>query len=283
MRLIHLSDLHFGDPETPMVRQLVRSVNALDPDVVIVTGDLTRAGRPREFAAFERFAAELEPELLMVPGNHDVPAYQLVERFLWPWRRFRRLPGSLVDQAVTRAVDGHRCGLALLGLNSARRWRLHWNWSLGVVSSRQCRLLAGLPAAASLRVCVLHHPVIERRQVAGAAVRGAAALRDALYQAQIDLVLCGHAHRPRQDLHAAAPGTLFVQAGAALGERLRGDCASFNVVDLDRSRVRITVFEWTGAVYSAGSVNAGFVRTDGRWHRSAAAAQSSDQTSISPP
>jgi 3',5'-cyclic AMP phosphodiesterase CpdA len=73
--LAHLSDLHFG--ASPMhaesAREIVGALRAADVDHVVVTGDITNAGRAQEWELFHGTFAPLfaEGRVTVVPGNHD--------------------------------------------------------------------------------------------------------------------------------------------------------------------------------------------------------------------
>src|SRR5688500_4132876 len=83
--LVQLSDLHFGRTDPRLVETVIREVGELAPAVVVVSGDLTQRARPEQFAEARRFLDRLPQPKVVVPGNHDVPLYNLFARF------FRRL------------------------------------------------------------------------------------------------------------------------------------------------------------------------------------------------
>jgi 3',5'-cyclic AMP phosphodiesterase CpdA len=87
--IAHISDLHFGAEIPAVVEALAEDVAAAKPDLVAVSGDLTQRARHREYAAAAAFLRALPAPVLAVPGNHDVTAYDLIERFTDPWRRWR--------------------------------------------------------------------------------------------------------------------------------------------------------------------------------------------------
>ena len=97
--LVHLSDLHFGRVDERLLEPLARRVHALAPDVVAVSGDLTQRARTAQFRAARRFLDTLPQPLLVVPGNHDVPLYNLWQRFLHPLAKYRRYISEEVEPA----------------------------------------------------------------------------------------------------------------------------------------------------------------------------------------
>jgi Calcineurin-like phosphoesterase len=88
--IAHLSDLHFGRHDETVAERLLGDLREAQPDLIVITGDLTQRGRHRQFAAARAFLEKLPPPILVVPGNHDVPLYDIVERFLGRLARYRR-------------------------------------------------------------------------------------------------------------------------------------------------------------------------------------------------
>ena len=90
-KIVHLSDLHFGRIDAGLLEPLVEAVNAARPTLVVVSGDLTQRARSHQFEEARAFLDRLPFPQVVVPGNHDVPLYDVVERFARPldkWRRF---------------------------------------------------------------------------------------------------------------------------------------------------------------------------------------------------
>src|SRR4051794_28745908 len=92
-RLVHLSDLHFGAHDEDLVEAVERSLDALKPDLVVISGDFTQHAPTQQVKEACRFLEQLREkghEVLGVPGNHDVPLYDVLRRFLSPLTRYRR-------------------------------------------------------------------------------------------------------------------------------------------------------------------------------------------------
>ncbi|HVU29551.1 MAG TPA: metallophosphoesterase, partial [Sphingomicrobium sp.] len=116
-RLVHVSDLHFGAHDDSMVEALERRIDELKPDLVVISGDFTQRARTEQFREACRFLERLQlggHEVLGVPGNHDVPLYDVLRRFLSPLARYRRY----IDENLCPFVE--LPGLAILGINTAR-------------------------------------------------------------------------------------------------------------------------------------------------------------------
>jgi 3',5'-cyclic AMP phosphodiesterase CpdA len=149
--LVHLSDLHFGRTNAAVLAPLVTTVTQLKPDVVVVSGDLTQRARTHEFQAARVFLDALPTPQIIVPGNHDVPLYNLFGRFVHRLRKYQR---SITPDLEPFYADAE---IAILGLNTARalvfkggRINVHQ------IARIRARLCEGLPDV--VKILVTHHP-----------------------------------------------------------------------------------------------------------------------------
>lgn len=247
-RLAHLSDLHFGRTDARLIEPLREEIARAQPDLVVVSGDLTLAARDREFHEAASFLKNLPAPCFLVPGNHDIPSHHAVERLLDPFRRWRRNIGAELEPVL---VDDR---IALIGINSVRRasWRL--NWSHGRIGRRQLvRLeerLAALPDGPT-RVVVGHHPFFAPDPLLQNRVLRRSDQALAMFRRHdVRLVLAGHLHRAFiHELPGNDPERpmLVVHGGTSISTRLRGEANAFNLIDLgDDGSVRIEGRVWTG-------------------------------------
>jgi 3',5'-cyclic AMP phosphodiesterase CpdA len=246
-RIVHLSDPHFGAIDERLIEPLLASVAGLAPDLVVVSGDLTLHAEPAEFRAAAAFLKRLTAPLLVVPGNHDLSPFRLMERFLDPYRPWRHHIGPVTEPFHLTAT------LAVAGIDTARRMQMRLDWSRGSVRPRQMLALAERFATvdpAPLRVVVAHHPLLAWDEIAmarpfprQARVGRADEALAMLARAGVRLVLSGHVHRTYQALGeplACGRRTLIVQAGTCLSTRLRGEPNSFNAIDVIDGDIRVT-------------------------------------------
>src|SRR5690348_12907573 len=152
MRTIaHISDLHFGRTDPEVLAGLQHALHAAKPDLVVVSGDLTQRARSQQFEAAARFLKSLPQPQVVVPGNHDVPLYNVAARWLWPLANYRRHIGEI---AQARYSDDE---IVVLGLNTARSL----TFKNGRVNRQQvaaaCAWFAEA-AASAIRIAVTHHP-----------------------------------------------------------------------------------------------------------------------------
>ena len=244
--IAHISDLHFGRHDSIKVEALLESLERSRPDLVAVSGDLTQRARKREFAQARHFLDRIGRPIIVVPGNHDVPLYQIHRRLLTPFAKYNHhiAPAGLSD-CFYRDEE-----MAVLGLNTARRL----SWKNGRVSHDQMsdirRVFTHLPAHL-WKVLVTHHPVASVHGEARVelAERSALALR-AIASAGVHVLLSGHHHRPvsgEADAELALDGSvLVIHAGTAVSTRTRGaEGNSYNLIELKPGRVTVSVMGWS--------------------------------------
>jgi 3',5'-cyclic AMP phosphodiesterase CpdA len=265
-RIVHLSDLHFGAHDDRLVKAVESEIDELKPDLVVISGDFTQRARTEQFSEACEFLERLRAsgnEVLGVPGNHDVPLYDVLRRFLSPLARYRRF----IDESLCPFVE--LPGIAVLGINTARSL----TFKDGRINTDQVEFIretfARAPAE-SVRILVTHHPLFALTvggEVERAIGRQEMAL-DAIEESGVDLLLAGHAHhassQDASDFVTRAGGVLVIQAGTATSTRVREQEQSFNVIDIDDGSVTVTIHAWTGSTFEAADAQL-YKHRDGRW------------------
>ncbi|EGD60030.1 metallophosphoesterase [Novosphingobium nitrogenifigens DSM 19370] len=224
IRLFHISDLHFGLEDRRALEWLVGLVRAERPEGVVITGDFTMRARPREFAAAAQWIGELGVPVTLDPGNHDLPYFNPVERFVDPYRRFRALEAGLGAKLDLP-------GLALVRLPTTARaqWRL--NWSKGCVGAAAlARTLATLDALPkdTPAIVTCHHPLVEAGTRGQALTRGGERALAELARRQVLAVLSGHVHDAFDLVRETAHGPIRMIGAGTLSQRLRTTPPTFN-------------------------------------------------------
>ena len=151
-RILHVSDLHFGARDDPILEQgLASLIEHVSPELVIASGDLTNRGRREEHELATGFLRRLGAPILAVPGNHDIP-YTFPARFTSTWGEFERQWGTVEPEFVGE-------GAHVVGINSVRPWR---HQSGGVSDAQLERATRKLRVASQdkLRVVALHHQMV---------------------------------------------------------------------------------------------------------------------------
>ena len=245
MRTIaHLSDLHFGRHDPKVVDGLLASLAAHKPDVVVITGDLTQRARSSEFIEARRFLERIAQPRLVIPGNHDMPLYNVFRRLQKPFRRYNRyIEPSGLPHCFYRDDE-----IAVLGLNTARRLK----WKEGRVSLTQMariQAMLGSVSASIFKIVATHHPLAEADSArAGVAARARLALH-AIAASKVHVLLSGHHHHALSgegaiDM-ALNHSVLVISAGTAVSTRLRGDQAnSYNLISAKPPHLSVGIMEW---------------------------------------
>ena len=231
-RIAHLSDLHFGAHEPALIDALCDAVEAAEPDLVVISGDLAQRGTCGQFAKARALLECLPGPQLCVPGNHDLPHWNPILRFTDGYRRFRR-----VTQGPTEPV-WRNDNTALAGINTAHRM----HWKRGEIDPGQIEHLRRGFDNAGDRLCiaVMHHPLEHAALNVDALMVGAGRLLAALPGMGARIVLSGHVHVSYIGPFTDAPEVLFVQNGTSLSTRRRGEDNLFLTLDTGPDCVTIT-------------------------------------------
>jgi 3',5'-cyclic AMP phosphodiesterase CpdA len=261
-RLVHLSDLHFGRDRPELLEPLLRAVNALSPDIVAISGDLTQRARSSQFRAARNFIERIEAPVLVVPGNHDVPLHNLLGRVISPWRRYKRL---IAEELEPEFRDGE---IIVLGVNTVNNLA-HQSG----LFSRHALTRIGTAFADTqghrTRIVVAHHPLEHQPGERKKPMRGAEDAMEELARLKVDVVLSGHLHSWRAAPFSEKEGrsaVLQVHAGTGLSNRLRGEENDFNLLDIDEGVIDVTRYTAAhGAHDFSETVACRFRRGPGGW------------------
>ena len=246
VRLLHISDLHAGSVEETAVEQSLEPLlERVQPELIVVTGDLTHRGRRREHERAAAFLRGLGRPLLVIPGNHDIP-YTFPARFTRPWAEFERQWGTV--EPVFRSDE-----LMVVGLNSVRPWQHQSGQIRSVQIARTAELLADAPEGA-LRVVALHHhligapwrsrkrPVAHRSKVLAGFVDAGA-----------ELILAGHIHQAavseRHEFEFDRNGLRGVTVSIAPGlgqprPNRRGEARGLHVYEASADSLLVQTYVW---------------------------------------
>lgn len=224
-RILFLTDLHFGLCRNDLIPALLRRANAARPDLVLATGDLTHRATLAQFDAARAFLDSFDAPWLAVPGNHDVPAWNLWERVRSPFRRFRARIGR--DLAPVADLDGLRVQCA----NSTDPLA----WERGRLFPRQAQDLQSGMGAGWMNVIALHHPLQHLPQVDKPLARGAQAALARIEGAGAQILLTGHLHRWAIDglLPPGGRPLLQIQGASALCARPGDRQNEFAILEID--------------------------------------------------
>lgn len=246
--ILQISDPHFGTEQAPVVEALVSLVAEVAPDLIVLSGDITQRARSSEFAAAAAFVTRLAaPRVLAIPGNHDIPLYDVLARFSQPYAGFQRTFGA--DLEPNFVSDD----VLVLGVKTTRRYR-HVDGEISAAQRERVALALREARAEQVRVIVVHQPLaVPRESEHKNLAHGHQAAIEAWSEAGADIILAGHIHLPYVlPLHESTPALAHhlwaVNAGTAVSSRTRkGAGNSVNVLRVGgESGVRTcTLEQWS--------------------------------------
>lgn len=263
MRLLHVSDLHFGRHSVPAQIDAIEALaHAHHFDAVVVSGDLTQRARVGEFQRAHVFLRELarRAAVLAVPGNHDVTWWRAPfhmaspDRLYANWRRW--LSRDL--EPVVR-LDG----VTFVGLNTAQgishrtiTLRLRDLSVIGDLRPAQvehARYEFAQSPSTDLRVVVMHHNPVRGDLSQRHGLKHTRRVLNALADAGAELVLCGHDHQEAVHLvEHTARGLVVATAGTVSTRSRGGRPASVNVVTATASALEVAAWVWDGTAFAPG-------------------------------
>lgn len=239
-RIAHISDPHFGTEQPPVVAALQEALRSLAPDLLVVSGDISQRARRRQFAAARGWLDRLELPWLAIPGNHDIPLFDLVTRFCKPYRLYDRF-------FPAREFFEIHHGIGFLGLDATGRFRHTRGWLDPAATEEKLAAARRQLGPDGLLFVVMHQPLSTAWTKDRAEALIDARTIDALFcRHRVDLVMSGHVHVPMLTASEKLfPQTLysyvFSGAGTALSHRVRqGAPNSFNLIDTAADGIRLT-------------------------------------------
>ena len=263
--LIHLSDLHFGRIDQTLIQPLVAVIEQIQPNVIAVSGDLTQRARREQFRAARAFLSALPFPQIVVPGNHDVPLYNVPARFLHGLNRYRRYISADLEPFYADSE------IVVLGLNTARSLTFKGGRiNAAQIAHTQERLRPFGDDV--IKIIVTHHPFDLPEPYDRQALVGHARMAmERLATCRVDVFLAGHLHISHAGptslrINSAGRSAILVQAGTATSTRSRGEVNAFNVIRIQNSEIIVERFAWQYEQQTfVASVIDSFQRTASGW------------------
>ena len=219
--LLQVSDPHFGTEQPPVVQALLQLAHAERPDIVVMSGDITQRGRRHQFRAARAFVDQIKPAArLSIPGNHDIPLFNLALRAFAPYANYSRSFGTDLEPVFK---SDH---LLVIGVNTTRPYR-HKDGELSAQQIERVSELLKQASASQLRIIVVHQPVLAiRERDKDNLINGHREAVPAWAAAGGDIIMGGHIHLPyvrslRTTFDSLPRDIWTVQAGTAVSSRIR--------------------------------------------------------------
>jgi 3',5'-cyclic AMP phosphodiesterase CpdA len=231
LRLFHVSDVHFGVEHKEALAWFADAGRRERPDAVICTGDLTQRATHKQFDHARELFESLDTPVTLEPGNHDMPYYNLWERFTRPYKRY----GALAD-SVGAALSFEHC--VIVSLKTTVRIQPRFPWSDGYVHkhalAETLQEIVELPADGRYKIVTCHHPLLPAKPEEKNPTIGGGDAFAALADAGVDAILTGHVHVPFDLIRASGNQSIRMVGAGTLSTRLRGAEPGYNVVTYDR-------------------------------------------------
>lgn len=245
--IAHISDLHFGYNDPLLARKLCETLNVIRPDILVISGDMVEHATAEEFAKARDFLKQLPGPQIVVPGNHDLPFYNLWRRWTEGLKNYCRF---ITENLEPILVDDE---VAIIGANSAHLVPVKG----GRITQAQLKALVDQFSRFSsslVRILVTHHPFDLPEPSNPHLLIGHSRQAVTRLAPVVDLLLAGHVHlsssgstSTRYKLKGEA--MVFVQAGTAMSDRNKGEANSFNVLQVGHTdggekQARICRYSW---------------------------------------
>ena len=249
--IVHLSDLHFGTEDKTVLNALLGDLDGITapkPTLVVISGDLTQRARARQFHTARQFLDNLLVPYIVVPGNHDVPLYDVFRR-LWS-------PLDLYKQYITDDLSPVfvQDELVVVGITTAHGVPHEQGRITREIADKACATFGA--SSVPWKILVAHHPFVTPHGVDKPAVDGADWALPQLERCGVDVILGGHLHV----VHASdvagfrSPDhkIICVPAGTAISTRRHGEPNSYNRLVFNGAMLNVYHRVWNGERFVDG-------------------------------
>ena len=245
--ILHISDVHFGPPHLPRVAQgVLEFIDRHHPDLVVLSGDLTQRARPEQFRQARAFVDRIPVPTLVVPGNHDVPLYRVVERVFDPYGAYERYFSPELEPVWSDSE------MLVVGINTAFGWTIK-DGRITLLRLLEVAEIFERAPAALLKVVVAHHHMIPPPNFGSQRVLGNAyEAIDLFSTAGVDLILSGHLHQAyignsEEFYPKGRPPVVILHSGTTTSNRGRGserERNTCNWIRVDNESMIVSHYRW---------------------------------------
>ena len=223
MIIVQISDLHIGSQFLEdKFDLLVEEVNELNPDTIVITGDLTNEGLMKEYQKCKLLLSQFNTKkIIAVSGNHDYrnTGYLLFKKF-FPFESVNELSDDVVLVTVGTARPDRNNG------EVGYRQNIWLDRTMKKYKNK-------------IKIVAMHHHLIAIPDTGSdqLTVVDAGDVLRTILDTHVDVVLCGHKHRPWAWNFR---NLTVVNAGTATSERVRGFFENtYNILTISNKKVDV--------------------------------------------
>ena len=223
MEIVQLSDIHVGAQfRADIFEKVIEEVNSLNPDAVVITGDLTNEGLKEQYEKCKTLISKINvKKIIAVSGNHDYrnTGYLHFKKY-FPFQTINELSDDVVLVTLgTARPDRDEGEVGYRQISWLERTMKKYQNKTTILAMHHH--LIGIPDTGSDRLTIID---------AGDVLR-------ATLDSNVNLVLCGHKHRPwLWDFN----NLLIANAGSASSERIRGFFEnSYNIIKIENGNISV--------------------------------------------
>lgn len=234
-RLALIADLHFGRERKVLLPHLLTAIHAAQPDYVVIAGDFVQRARPSHFRPARAFVDQLQAPWIAVPGNHDIPLYNIASRLLWPRAAYRRHIATQTEPLIQTDTA------TLIGIDTTDPLRVQRGRISDAQIDHVCTTIR--QDDGRLPVIIAHHPFHQNPEVEKKLMRGAARALEAWSDCGPHVILSGHLHSFLVEPFVTRKGagqTLQIHCGSSTSTRHRGNPNDLAILDIKGSEIAIT-------------------------------------------
>jgi len=246
IRLLQISDLHFGPPFVEQVGEAaLKTAIEMHPDAIVVNGDLTQRAKRDQFMAAKRYIERLPsvPQLV-IPGNHDIPLYRVLDRMLDPHRLYQEIISPELNPVLK--IDG----AVIVGLDSTAPRSAISNGQIFKWQLDLCERVFGDTPIGIARIVVAHHHFAPAPDhLRDSKMPHSRRAIERFTDLNVDLILGGHLHRAyignSLDFYPGSHrdrGIIIAQCGTTTSRRGRGreqEKNSLNQIEISDKTITI--------------------------------------------
>lgn len=232
MKIMHISDLHFGMHQEHIIKFFLDDVTVFKPEIILISGDITQRATHSQYQLFADFLTCISAKTLVVPGNHDISLYNFLSRISSPFARYKSyVTPNLIAQTKNDFVR-------ILGVNSVNPYRAK-NGKLSASTMDEIRTYFQTPFS-GLNILFFHHN-FDYLEGLHKPLENYADFLNYLKESSIDVVCTGHSHYAHISFiekNNQYPCALL-HAGTLLCQRSKDHLNSYYQIEINEKRCTI--------------------------------------------